>query len=65
MTSTESRHPDGHIRLETRGHTLLMGVDRPEKRNGFTPKMLQELAEAHTRLESADELLLWRHTRAG
>lgn len=50
------RHPDGQIRVEQRGHLLLMGIDRPEKRNGFTHKMFQELAEAHTRLENTHEL---------
>lgn len=50
------RHPDGQIKLEQRGHLLLMGIDRPEKRNGFTPRMFEELAAAYTRLESTQEL---------
>ena len=45
------RDPDGQIKLEQRGHVLLMGIDRPEKRNGFTPKIFAELAAAYTRLE--------------
>lgn len=50
------RDPDGQIRTETRDNILLIGIDRPEKRNGFTPKMFNELAAAYTRLENSDEL---------
>nr|MCU0957777.1 enoyl-CoA hydratase [Hydrogenophaga sp.] len=27
---------EGRILTEVRGHTLLIGIDRPAKRNGFT-----------------------------
>jgi enoyl-CoA hydratase len=50
------RHPDGQVKVEQRGHLLLIGIDRPEKRNGFTPKMFEELAGAYTRLEHTHEL---------
>jgi enoyl-CoA hydratase/carnithine racemase len=50
------RDPDGQIKLEQRGHLLLIGIDRPEKRNGFTPKIFSELAAAYTRLEATAEL---------
>ena len=50
------RDPDGQIKLEQRGHLLLIGVDRPEKRNGFTPKLFSELASAYSRLESTPQL---------
>lgn len=50
------RHPDGQIVLEQRGHLLLIGIDRPEKRNGFTPKLFAELAAAYSRLESQADL---------
>jgi enoyl-CoA hydratase len=50
------RDPDGRINCEARGHVLLIGIDRPEKRNGFTPKLFAELAAAYTRLESTHEL---------
>ena len=50
------RHPDGEVRIEQRGHLLLIAIDRPEKRNGFTPKMFEELAAAYTRLERTHEL---------
>lgn len=52
----EERHPDGQIRVEQRGHVLLIGIDRPEKRNGFTPKMFEELAKAYTRLEESPDV---------
>ena len=50
------RDPDGQIKCEVQGHLLLIGIDRPEKRNGFTPKIFAELAAAYTRLESTHEL---------
>ena len=50
------RDPDGQIKVEQRGHLLLIGIDRPEKRNGFTPKMFAELAAAYTQLERTHEL---------
>ena len=50
------RDPDGRINCEVRGHVLLIGIDRPEKRNGFTPKLFGELAAAYSRLESTPEL---------
>lgn len=50
------RHAHGQITTEQRGHTLLMGIDRVEKRNGFTPKMVQELTDAYNELETNDDL---------
>jgi enoyl-CoA hydratase len=50
------RHPEGQIVVEQRGSVLVIGVDRVEKRNGFTPKMFRELGEAFTRLENDTEL---------
>ncbi|MCL4693871.1 MAG: crotonase/enoyl-CoA hydratase family protein [Candidatus Hydrogenedentes bacterium] len=50
------RHPHGQITVETRDHILLMGIDRAEKRNGFTPKMVHELTDAYNALETDDEL---------
>lgn len=46
-----AEHPEGAIETEVRGHVLLIGINRPSKRNGFTPKMFRELAEAYTRLD--------------
>ncbi|GGF27669.1 enoyl-CoA hydratase [Aliidongia dinghuensis] len=42
---------DGRILVEQRGPLLLMGIDRVPKRNGFSEKMVVELAEAFDRME--------------
>jgi enoyl-CoA hydratase len=34
------------------GSLLLIAINRPAKRNGFTPKMFRELGEAYTRLDA-------------
>ena len=44
-------HPDGSIDCTVQGSLLLIGINRPAKRNGFTPKMFRELGEAYTRLD--------------
>ena len=44
--------PEGCISCEVvDGHILLIGINRPAKRNGWTPRMFRELAEAYTRLD--------------
>jgi enoyl-CoA hydratase len=64
-------NPDGRINTERRGHLLLIGIDRPHKYNGFTPKMGQELGDAYTLLERDDDLrcgvlhAVGPHTTAG
>ena len=47
---------EGTIRTERRGALLLVGIDRPAKRNGFTPRMFRELAQAYTLLEDDPSL---------
>lgn len=42
---------EGTITTERRGPLLLVGIDRPAKRNGFTPRMFRELAQAYTLLD--------------
>ena len=49
-------HPEGSIDLEVQGGVLLIGINRPNKRNGFTPKMYRELGEAYTRLDDDPSL---------
>jgi enoyl-CoA hydratase/carnithine racemase len=49
-------HPDGSIDCEVRDAVLLIGINRPAKRNGFTPKMYRELGEAYTRLDDDPDL---------
>lgn len=48
--------PEGEILLDADGPLLLMGIHRPAKRNGFTPAMYRQLAEAYTRLDDSDAL---------
>lgn len=51
MTATTPTPPEGRITTEARGALWLIGIDRPAKRNGFTPAMFRQLAEAYTRLD--------------
>lgn len=44
------------ITTERRGHVLLIGLNRPRKRNAFTRAMLDQLALAYGELEDDDEL---------
>jgi enoyl-CoA hydratase/carnithine racemase len=48
--------PEGCISCETRGPVLLIGINRPAKLNGFTPRMFKELGEAYTRLDDDSQL---------
>jgi enoyl-CoA hydratase/carnithine racemase len=50
-TSTPTPHPEGSIDTDVLGSVLLIGINRPGKLNGFTPKMFRELGEAYTRLD--------------
>jgi enoyl-CoA hydratase len=50
------RDPDGQVTTERRGAILMIGIDRPEKRNGVTPKMWSELRDAYTLLDDDNEL---------
>ncbi len=50
--STDSEaDAEGGIDCIVRGGLLLMAINRPAKRNGFTQRMLRQLAEAYTRLD--------------
>jgi enoyl-CoA hydratase len=48
--------PEGCISCEQRGALLLIGINRPAKYNGFTPRMFRELGEAYTRLDDDPQL---------
>ncbi len=56
MSDTSSRDPEGRITTEVREHMMLIGIDRPEKFNGFTPQMFQQLGAAYKRLEDDPNL---------
>lgn len=47
---------EGTITTERRGALLLVGINRPAKRNGFTPRMFRELGEAYTLLDEDPQL---------
>ena len=52
----------GRITTEKQGRLFLIGIDRPTKYNGFTPKMVIELAGAYTEFEQDDDAwcaVLW------
>jgi enoyl-CoA hydratase/carnithine racemase len=51
MTPATDTPPDGRITTERLDRVFLIGIDRPRKLNGFSPKMLVELAEAYTAFE--------------
>ena len=56
MTGTPTPPPEGCINCEVRGPLLLIGINRPAKYNGFTPRMFRELGEAYTRLDEDPHL---------
>jgi enoyl-CoA hydratase len=54
--STVESPPETAVTLERRGHVLLMGLNRPAKRNAFNLAMLDQLAAAYHELESNDDI---------
>jgi enoyl-CoA hydratase/carnithine racemase len=48
--------PDQPVSVERDGHVLLIGLNRPEKRNAFTLAMLADLSRAYAELEADDDL---------
>ena len=57
MTATPTTPPaEGCIDTQVLGHVLLIGINRPAKRNGWTPPMFRQLAEAYTRLDDDPDL---------
>lgn len=50
-TADPPRDSDGEILTRREGAIFLIGLNRPAKLNGFTPKMLKELAAAYTAFE--------------
>ena len=55
MTDIDATSPDGRITTERLERVLAIGIDRPRKLNGFSPKMLVELAQAFTALERDEQ----------
>ncbi|NCZ58783.1 MAG: enoyl-CoA hydratase, partial [Betaproteobacteria bacterium] len=53
----EVQQPDaGRVDAIADGHLLIIRLNRPEKRNGFTPEMGLALAQAYSRLEKDPDL---------
>jgi enoyl-CoA hydratase len=44
------------VTVERRGHVLLMGLNRPQKRNAFNLAMIDQLAAAYYELENDDDI---------
>ena len=51
IMSMTASHPEGSIDTTVVDEVLQIAINRPAKRNGFTPKMFRELGEAYTRLD--------------
>ncbi|MEH6606944.1 MAG: crotonase/enoyl-CoA hydratase family protein [Pseudomonadales bacterium] len=47
---------EGSITTEVRGHIMLIGLNRPEKYNGYTPTMAKQLVAALTQLDEDTDL---------
>jgi enoyl-CoA hydratase/carnithine racemase len=56
LTHTSVEPPTSEVTVERRGHVLLIGLNRPAKRNAFNLAMLDQLARAYHELETDDEL---------
>ena len=48
--------PETEVTLERRGHVLLIGLNRPEKRNAFNFALIEQLAAAYYELENDDAI---------
>jgi enoyl-CoA hydratase len=56
-TSVPSEAPqETSVTIERRGHVLLIGLNRPAKRNAFDVAMIEQLAAAYYELEHDDEI---------
>ena len=65
-TGEPDRHPHGEVRSEiVDDHILVITVDRVEKKNAFTPKIMDELQDALTLLDDDPELFVGVLTFAG
>ena len=55
MSSVVETASDGRIVTEKRGRVFIIKLDRPKKLNGFSTKMIQQLAAAYTAFENDSE----------
>lgn len=54
--SSDRDHDLGRILTERDGPVWIMTIDRPAKRNGFTPQMMAQLGQAYSALEQDPQL---------
>src|SRR5512139_86806 len=48
--------PEGRVRSERIGRVLKITIDRPEKKNAFSPTMMRQLSDALTELDRDEAL---------
>ncbi|MEA2271584.1 MAG: enoyl-CoA hydratase [Solirubrobacteraceae bacterium] len=53
---TETTTQETAVTVERQGHVLLMGLNRPAKRNAFNLAMIEQLAAAYYELEADDDI---------
>src|SRR5438034_6204903 len=54
--SSPSESQEVAVTVERHGHVLLMGLNRPAKRNAFNLAMINQLAAAYHQLEDDDDI---------
>jgi enoyl-CoA hydratase len=54
--SSTATEQETAVTVERRGHVLLMGLNRPQKRNAFNLAMIDQLAAAYYELEEDEDL---------
>jgi enoyl-CoA hydratase/carnithine racemase len=60
-------HPDGDITIEQQGAVLLIGLNRPEKINALTGRMMRQMSDAYAEYDRNDQYrcaVLYGHGRA-
>jgi enoyl-CoA hydratase/carnithine racemase len=55
-TRLDGADPAPAVTVERRGHVLLIGLNRPDKRNAFNLELIDQLARAYHRLEHDPEI---------
>jgi enoyl-CoA hydratase len=66
MSATEA-HPDGSVTVEEQGDILLIGIDRPEKYNALSLRIMKQISAAYKRYDQDDKLrcaVLFGHGKA-
>ena len=56
QNTSHTKDSDGSISTEERGPLFLIGLNRPDKYNGLTPKMMRDLGDALTTLDDGKDL---------